>query len=115
MTSYPIPANEDCWWLTTPTSWSRLHAIRREYLPPEDEALVESLTDGEGGWPMETAVCGRTQEWTMPGVLSRLSMPRCGHCCRRLGLKAGNGTPANEAYREARGAMVAPAMREARP
>jgi hypothetical protein len=94
MTSYPIEANKLCWWLTTVASWSHLHAIPRAAVDPADEDTVEALCGGP--WPVLTAVCGCTAEWTMPGMFSRMGMARCARCCRKLGIAEGDGTPANE-------------------
>ena len=96
MTSYPTEANMLCWWLTTVASWSHLHAISRAALDPGDEDAMVALSDP--GLVL-TAVCGITAEWTMPGFFSRGGMPRCARCCRKLGIAAGEGSPANEAAR----------------
>jgi hypothetical protein len=97
VTAYPVPANRGHWWLTTQPAWSRLHAIPGHAINPADEDMMEALCGAP--WPVLRAACGLEKPMTMPGVSSRLGMPRCGHCCRRLGLEAGNGTPANEAAR----------------
>ena len=44
----------------------------------------------------ETAACGLKAEFNAPGLLSRLGRPRCPACCAAIGIKAGNGCPANE-------------------
>ena len=94
MTSYPTEANNFCWWLTTVRSWNRLHAIPGSAVDRDDEDAMEALCGAP--WPVLTAVCGCVAEWTMPGVFSRMGQPRCGHCCRKVGIAKGNGTPANE-------------------
>jgi hypothetical protein len=104
MTAYPVDSNLGHWWLTTAASWNRLHAIPRGAVDPDDEDAVEGLRGGP--WPVLEAACGRWAEWTMPGVLSRLSQPRCILCCRRLGILPGNGTPGNEADRRERASSV---------
>lgn len=113
MTSFPVTANHDHWWLTTQPLWNRLHAYPADALDRNDEDAVEALCCGP--WPVLEAVCGLEKPVTMPGVFSRLGMPRCGHCCRKLAIGSGNGAPANEKAREPRGAMVKPYMKEARP
>ena len=108
MTSYPTDANARHWWLTTVPRWKRLHAVPGDALDRDDEDAVEALCaaldpcgEDEGPlWPVLTAACGWAGEMTMPGVFSRLAMDRCAHCCRKLGIKPGRGTPANEAQRE---------------
>lgn len=101
MTSYPVAANHGVWWLTTVASWSHLHAIPRAVLDPDDEDTVEALCGGP--WPVRKALCGCTAEWTMPGMFSRMGLPRCGHCCRKLGVAVGEGVPANETSRKTGG------------
>lgn len=51
-------------------------------------------------WAVETPVrlaCGRTAtRLAVPGMFSRLSLPRCAQCCRALGGPEGNGSPKND-------------------
>lgn len=97
MTSYPTPANAGHWWLTPPT-WNRLHAV-----PADAWDLERAERESEYMRLPAVAACGQHAEWTMPGVLSRLGMPRCVWCCRTLGVPAGDGTPANQTHRDAKG------------
>jgi hypothetical protein len=101
MTAFPISENYFCWWLTTQTAWNRLHAVPGDALTPEQ--MHDAIDQGEPNI-LRTA-CGRTLALTYAGIGSRLGMPRCAHCCRTLGIPAGNGTPVNEAWvkREAKG------------
>jgi hypothetical protein len=96
VTAYPVAANHGHWWLAKVrhTSRSRLHAIPGDALDRTDEDAVDALCASP--WPVLTSACGHAGEWTMPGPFSRLGMQRCGHCCRKLGIAAGWGTPANE-------------------
>jgi hypothetical protein len=94
MTSHPVEANGWDWWLPPIASWRRLHAVSRCLLDPEDAEAVELLCAAPGLWL--TAVCGYAGHMTMPGLVSRMGMPRCGHCCRALRIGGGPGTPANE-------------------
>lgn len=99
VTSYPTADNLGMWWLTSWKGWDRLHAVPREALDPDDEDALEDLRV-EG---LETtARCGITTLMAWPGVFSRLGMTRCAHCCRRLGIPTGNGTPGNEKHRRER-------------
>ena len=41
------------------------------------------------------AVCGRRARWVMPGVFSRMGLPRCLRCCAVAGINPGGGTPYN--------------------
>lgn len=99
MTAFPSPANHGRWWVTTWAGWNRLHAIPRDAVDPDDEDALEEFSS-EG--VTATAACGVSTRWAWPGVSSRLGRPRCKHCCRALGIAAGNGTPANEEARKQR-------------
>jgi hypothetical protein len=112
MTAHPTPGNLGHWWLTT-RSWRRLHAIPATELATEDlDADIEGDNDGVAG----RAACGLDSRFLLPGVLSRLGMPRCVWCCRALGILAGNGTPTNERARVAStSATPTAAGLEARP
>lgn len=44
------------------------------------------------------AACGRSAHWQMPGLFSRLGLPRCRKCCKAAGIPCGDGAPYN--YRE---------------
>lgn len=89
VTSMPVPQNLGCWWLTCRT-WDRLHAVPGR--DTDEDALAEL--------PVLRAVCGITTVMIWPGFVSRLGMPRCVHCCRRLHIPAGKGTPANTPWRQ---------------
>jgi hypothetical protein len=39
--------------------------------------------------------CGSRSEVMVPGVLRRMSTPRCKRCCKLTGLPEGNGSPKN--------------------
>jgi hypothetical protein len=99
VTSYPVSANHLSWWLVTFPRWKRLHAVPVAALDPHDIEATEELTSEPG--PVLRAVCGYTGHMTMPGPFSRMGMPRCSHCCRKLGIAPGKGSPANEAARGA--------------
>ncbi|HEY5990455.1 MAG TPA: hypothetical protein VIV12_29310 [Streptosporangiaceae bacterium] len=93
MTSHPTAANGFAWWLVT-GKWNRLHAVPGAAITRDQIEMAI-----EFGWRLEptaTALCGLDASWTMPGTFSRLGLPRCAHCCRRLRIPPGNGTPANE-------------------
>lgn len=91
VSAHPTPENHGCWWLVT-GRWERLHAVPAAAISP---AQMRSALD-DGDLLPRRAVCGTDGDWTMPGMFSRLGRARCAHCCRRLGIPAGNGTPANE-------------------
>lgn len=93
MTAHPVPENHLHWWLTTRTSWNRLHAIPGDTLTWDD--IEEAIDEGEG--VERQAACGSTLTLVYAGLGSRFSLPRCAHCCRKLGIPAGDGTPCNEA------------------
>lgn len=41
-------------------------------------------------------LCGRRGFLINPGILTRLGMPRCHHCCRMLDIPPGIGHPKND-------------------
>lgn len=92
MTAHPTPENLGHWWLTT-GRWQRLHAIPATAITPEQ--MRNAIDDAQPAAAL--SACGLPRGWDMPGIASRLALPRCPHCCRTLGIPAGKGTPANEA------------------
>jgi len=89
----PLPLPQEHWasrWLVLP-SWNRLHRVSQiEWIDAWDGLLY-----GRG-----KTVCGREGELCMPGVVSRLGLPRCKHCCRAMGLPAGDGNPYNHGIKD---------------
>lgn len=73
-------------WLVLP-SWGRLHRVRRL-------SNHGRLMDGEG--IRGRTVCGRRGKLIVPGFMSRLGLPRCTVCCKRLGVARGDGAPCNK-------------------
>ena len=71
-------------WVVT-DSGIRLHAPA-VWDDPDYHAMVK---DGR-------TVCGLTGYLTIPGVFSRLGLPRCRHCCRMTGMPPGTGSPKND-------------------
>jgi hypothetical protein len=43
-----------------------------------------------------TTACGRSGRLDMPGIFSRMGAPRCKQCCKKVGIPAGKGAPAND-------------------
>jgi hypothetical protein len=87
----PLALPEDNWrsrWLVTP-KWTVLHRIS-EIEWEEVEKYGGSLVHGRG-----VAVCGVNAHFRMPGIFSRMGLPRCALCCRRLGIPRGDGAPFN--------------------
>lgn len=92
-------------WLVPP-SWGRLH-----YIPEIDD--TDDATSGSSYWetywddwdrydpdrPRELhAVCGLRARFQLPGILSRMGLDRCAHCCDTLGIERGHGAPMNERW-----------------
>ncbi|MEU8136080.1 hypothetical protein [Streptodolium elevatio] len=92
VTHHPTEANRSHWWLTAWGSWRRLHAV------PADELTQQQHRDSiDRGDPIvRFTACGSRIALAVPGMGSRLSLRRCVPCCRRLGIRGGRGTPANE-------------------
>lgn len=85
-----MDANKSHWEWMVPVSAERLHYV------PDDAvraAYHESGEDQPG-----VAICGLHARWSIPGVFSRMGLPRCAFCCTRLGIPRGDGTPVNEAW-----------------
>ncbi len=83
-------------WLVLP-SWRvlhRIHEIAWEGGDPQIECW------GEG-----VALCGAAGVFSIPGLLSRMGLPRCGHCCRILGVPRGPGNLLNARVEEPPGAQ----------
>jgi hypothetical protein len=73
------------WDWTVLRSWRRLHAPDRWDDPREE------MSD-----PTGRTACGRVGELSIPGMFSRLGLPRCRHCCRMTGMPPGDGSPKND-------------------
>lgn len=85
----------------------RGNVLHRAILTPQDDAELTE-TGSLPGWV--GAACGRELGWVMvPGVGSRMGVPRCRRCCDALGYPHGNGSPKNDpACRVLLGLDVAP-------
>lgn len=77
-------------WLVLPT-WNRLHRIAEIEWGGHQYGEPDEMLDGDG-----RAVCGATGYFVMPGIFSRMGLPRCAHCCDAIGVPRGNGCPENE-------------------
>jgi hypothetical protein len=71
-------------WLVT-DSWNRLHRIT------EGTITREEFVGVIGG----RTLCGLKGDFMMPGILSRMGLRRCGHCCRKARIPCGDGAPFN--------------------
>lgn len=75
-------------------SWRVLHAV------PADRWTEAHREDMALEWYVFTPVrlaCERiATELHIPGIGSRMSLPRCRQCCRALGLPPGSGSPKND-------------------
>ena len=73
-------------WLVLP-SWNRLHrVVDMRWVGGEWD--IECMGEGR-------ALCGASGEFCVPGFLSRMGLPRCAHCCDRLGIPRGSGNTIN--------------------
>lgn len=77
-------------WMVFPNSWRVLHRVSSAKWRDVDE-YGGSYVVGRG-----TMVCGASGEIFMPGILSRMGLPRCKKCCAALGIPGGNGSPFND-------------------
>jgi len=77
----------DSWrfrWLVV-GDWNRLHRVTSGKV--EDSKFV--------GVKKGRSLCGLTGSFRMPGILSRMYLQRCAHCCRVAGIPVGDGAPFN--------------------
>lgn len=84
MTEHPLPLEWRERWLVLP-KWGRLH--RMDLIGWDDDDRI----DGYG-----STVCGLQGRLQMPGLFSRMVLPRCSRCCAWLGIPRGNGAPYNQ-------------------
>lgn len=73
-------------WVYTPAGRRLHHAATIE-----DPAEFEREATSNG-----LTTCGVEATLMIPGIMSRLAMPRCKPCCDRLGIPAGTGSPKND-------------------
>jgi len=88
----PLPLDKDHWrrrWLMMEPHGRKLHRVSE--IKWNQPGWGEEMISGHG-----YTVCHRDGVLRMPGVLSRLHVPRCKFCCAALGIPYGNGTPYNE-------------------
>lgn len=80
-------------WVVT-RSWNRLHVL------PHGPWTEEQALDVAHEWMVPGPVllgCGRIAAMAcIPGVGSRMSLPRCKRCCRVTGFPEGDGSPKND-------------------
>lgn len=78
-------------------SRARLHAptpeIVKHYDDWGEDTDIENCGVDHGAVP---ALCGRVGGWSIPGVFSRMGVPRCARCCKLSGLPRGDGSPKND-------------------
>lgn len=97
-----MPPGEDPWqfaaiiradWVVT-RSWRRLHAL--PYGPWTQEQAAEITFEWRLPGPVRLA-CGQIAVMAcIPGVFSRMGLPRCAGCCRATGMPPGAGSPKND-------------------
>jgi hypothetical protein len=89
-----IPAYEDQWrkrWVYIGPAYRVLHRVGRERTEWEG-AEVRGAVALYGD-----TVCGiENRLMSMPGIISRMGLPRCAKCCDKLGVPRGEGAPFND-------------------
>lgn len=76
-------------WLVLP-NWGKLHRVAEtEGEDWEADGLIPIGIQG-------VTLCGLVGRLAMPGVFSRMGLPRCAHCCDRLGIPRGDGAAYND-------------------
>lgn len=78
-------------WKVLP-SWQRLHRIARidDFDHGDFNEDPDDMTSILG-----VACCGAKGHFIMPGLFSRMGMPRCAHCARIAGVEDKPGIPGN--------------------
>ena len=76
-------------WVVLP-GWRRLHRVS---LLDLNQFRNDKRIPAQGG--KGVTVCGRKGLLIMPGILSRIGLPRCHHCCRITHVPDGLGNPYN--------------------
>lgn len=83
-------------WVITPSGGRLHHTSQPDHLAEqlEDNGYLDSLATG--GYTVGLD-CGRqAARVDIPGVLSRMSVPRCARCCTATGMPRGLGSPRND-------------------
>lgn len=78
-------------WLTSVVGWYRLHYIPGVTYDDWDNWWEDDNADHE-----VIAICGTRFIATLPGIFSRMGLPRCAHCCDKLTIPRGNGAALND-------------------
>jgi hypothetical protein len=92
MERQPLQFPDDEWrrrWLVVLETYDLLHRVSSIDWNNES-TLVVIPVGGEG----ET-LCGQAGILAVPGILSRMGLPRCPECCRLAGVPEGDGAPYN--------------------
>ena len=87
-TRQPLDIHADHWrsrWLVN-ARWKVLHRVSEIAWDGDEDEMIEGIG---------TTVCGFHGHLRMPGIFSRMDLPRCAHCCRLVGIPLGNGAPFN--------------------
>jgi hypothetical protein len=92
-TAYDVAASNKLAWVTT-ARWERLHTLKQFYLDTDPNSLWEYLEE-DGAARAHRTVCGRLVFIRLPGIFSRMGLPRCAYCCDKVGVPRGFGAPAN--------------------
>lgn len=69
------------------------------YMPPNHDVLHHAAQwnpdPDETYDPTGRTSCGKWGELSIPGLFSRMALPRCTACCDALGYPPGTGSPKN--------------------
>lgn len=71
--------------------WVRTPAGKRLHAPMVWDDPHEEMYDPHG-----VTACRISGELLIPGLFSRMGLPRCRHCCRLTGMPPGKGSPKND-------------------
>jgi hypothetical protein len=75
--------------------WDWAYTLRGERLH-HLKSLSDPLEAYDARRGPAVSTCGVPGIFAVPGLLSRMGMQRCAHCCDRLGIARGLGSPNND-------------------
>lgn len=88
----------DKWTFANIAEWDWVHNYSRHMDRLHHLAEIDDPGQATRDWyAAGVTSCGlRDERWMIPGLFMRMGMERCAHCCDRLGIKRGVGSPKND-------------------
>ena len=77
--------------------WDWVYTGTRDGMRLHHLATIVNPVTADADWRADgVSTCGLRKWWMIPGIFSRMGMPRCANCCARLGWPRGAGSPKND-------------------